>query len=206
MQRVFFILFIMFFLCMPILSIAYSIKEEEWPFIPGWCDYTQYGRKKDFYINAPANIEFLMNKVGKKYWMHIHHYCMALVNIYRSHGANLDEYQRKAELSTAIGGIDYVLERIPKDSIIRPELLTKKGYVFLRLKNYFEAERTLRTAIDAGKMIEVYWPAYGYLADVYLAQGKADKAREILQEGLKVAPNAKGLKIRLVAISRKTSE
>lgn len=193
-----------FFLCMPVVTAAYSIDENEWQFIPEWCDYTQYGRK-DFRTNPPKHIDFLINKVGKKNWEHIHHYCMALVNIYRSHGVNLAEYQRRSELLTAIGGIDYVLRNSSEDLIIRPELLTKKGYALFQLKKYVEAVQVLSDAIKEGKTKETYWPAYGYLADIYLVQGQRDKAKEILREGLKVAPSAKGLSNRLKMINDNSS-
>lgn len=189
----------MVFFSVPVAS-QYIIKEDERPFIPEWCDYTQWGRKKDYRTNHPQHIEFLMNKVGKRNWESFHHYCMALVNIYRSHQVNLDENHRRHELNEAIGGIDYVIRNSSKDLIIIPELLTKKGYALLRLGNYYDAERVLLEAVSEGKIKEPYWPAYGYLSDVYLAQGKRDMAKTILQEGLKVAPNAKGLKNRLSAI------
>ena len=184
-------------------SKGYSIDDEEFAFIPEYCDYTQYGRLKELRHNPPKNIKPLIDKVGKENWEHIHHYCMALVNIYRSYKVGLVEYQRRGELFTAIGGIDYVLKNSSRDLVIRPELLTKKGYVFILLNEYSQAIEVLNAAIEEGKQRGVYWPSYSYLADAYLAQGQIDKAKAILEQGLKIAPNAKGLRKRLFSIENR---
>ena len=42
-----------------------------------------------------------------------------------------------------------------------------------------------------------YWPAYARLADYYKDNGQRQKAREILEDGLKAAPDTKALQRRL---------
>jgi tetratricopeptide (TPR) repeat protein len=172
-----------------------KVEPDEWLFLPNWCKYTQAGKENAGSPSAQAQI--LIAQIGKNGWIHLHHYCWGLAKLYRSHGIGLTEEQRKFLMSSAISEIDYVLRNSPSDFVLRPELLTKRGSIFLMLQRYTEAENDLKTAI---KKQATYWPPYGYLSDVYLKQGRVDDARSILEKGLKIAPNAKGLKNRLVRL------
>lgn len=168
---------------------------EEWPLLPTWCNYTRAGGEDEFNLSAEAKI--LVTKIGREGWSHLHHYCVALVNIFRSHNIGITEKERENWLKYAVGEIDYVLRNSPKNFILRSEILTKRGYVLIRLKRYAEAEKDLQTAI---KEQPNYWPPYGYLADIYNEQNQIEKAKAILEHGLKISPNAKGLKDRLTKL------
>lgn len=183
------------------LGLTVRIKKEEWPFLPVWCRYTQAAspyKEPENAVNPSPQAQILIQQIGKKGWEALHHYCYGLAKIYRSHTIGLTEQQRDFLLNDSIGEINYVLENSPADFILRPELLTKQGYVLLMLKKYREAEDKLRSAIRENPN---YWPPYGYLADVYIEQNNMIKARSILENGLKIAPNAKGLKIRLANLN-----
>ncbi len=191
------------FLCLTMFSdnLWAYYQDDEWPLLPTWCRYTQAGASIGFTLQSKQVQDFI-SQVGEETWLHLHHYCNGLLRIHQSYGINITEPQRQATLERAVGEITYVIRNAPSNSIFRPELLTKRGQVYLRLKKYFEAERDLQTSI---KEKPDYWPAYGYLSDLYLEQGKLDKARLILETGLKVAPDAKGLKNHIQQLNKKNN-
>lgn len=187
------------------LGLHETVKPEEWPFLPVWCRYTQAINpyNQESVTNPSPNARVLIQQLGEQGWKALHHYCWGLAKIYRSHTIGITEQQRDFLLNSAIGEIDYVLVQSPKDFILRPELLTKQGSILLMLKKHQKAEDKLRSAI---REKADYWPPYGYLADIYLEQGNPIKARSILENGLKIAPNAKGLKNRLKNLETRASE
>lgn len=169
-----------------------KITIDERPFLPVWCNHVQ-GFESD-----PRTIQF-MNRVGKENWIHLHHYCYGLVQIFRSHRIGITLEQRQFHLGQAVNEINYVLKNASTRFVWRPELFTKRGLAFLLKQDYRNAENSFEDAIKENAK---YWPPYGYLADLYLEQGKTDKARSILETGLKVAPNAQGLKNRMVKLEK----
>lgn len=171
------------------------IQPEEWPFLPTWCRYTQDAGES--ISNPSIQAQGLISQLGKEGWSAIHHYCWGLVKVFRSYKIGITEEERHYWLSSAIGEIDYVLRNSPPNFVLRPELLTKRGHILLMLEKYVEAEKDLKAAI---KEQTTYWPPYGYLSDVYLKQGKTGEARMTLEKGLKIAPDAKGLKNRMIQL------
>lgn len=180
---------------MPFSSMSQKITPEEWPFMPPWCKYTQAGREST--VSPSPQAQVLITQIGKEGWAAVHHYCWGLAQLYRSHGIDLSQTEREFFMKSAVEEIDYVLANAPRNFILRPELLTKRGSILLMLKEYVQAEVNLKTAI---KEQATYWPAYGYLSDVYLKQGRIDDARSILAKGLKIAPHAKGLRNRMAQL------
>ena len=179
---------------------AGEIAPEEWPFLPTWCRYTQtdnpYGPKES--VNSPSpKAQQLIDGIGREGYANLHHYCWGLAQLQRSHNTGLSQAQRQFLRQSAIRDIYYVLNNSPRNFVLRPELLTKTGLIFFMLGDYGKAERALTTAISEKPG---YWPPYGYLSDVYVKQGRPDKARKVLQDGLRVAPGAKGLQTRLQAL------
>lgn len=174
------------------------IEKNEWPFLPVWCRYTQVGpnpyTRGENIVDPSPEARKLIAMLGKQGWSALHHYCWGLAKLHRSHRIGLAPKERTFLMKSAIDEIDYVIQHSPRNFVLRPEIITKRGYILLMLGQYVEAEENLKTAM---KEQPTYWPPYGYLSDVYLKQGKTDEARAILQKGLKVAPNAKGLRNRM---------
>ena len=176
------------------------IQPDEWPFLPTYCLHTLATGES---LGSPSpQAQIIIAQIGMKAWTSIHHYCWGLAKIYRSHGIGLTTQERDFWLKDAISEFDYTLKHLsPNDSsLLRPELLTKRGTILLKLKSYREAEENLRDAI---KIKADYWPAYGYLSDLYIELGDIEKAKSILEGGLKISPNAKGLKIRIKNLENK---
>lgn len=169
-----------------------KISIDERPFLPIWCNHVQ-GFESD-----PRTIQF-MNQIGEENWIHLHHYCYGLVQIFRSHRIGISLSERYSHLARAVDEISYVLRFASPTFAWRPELLTKRGLALLFMKKHHEASDDFKTAIKENAN---YWPPYGYLADLYLEQGKVDKAKSILKTGLEINPNAKGLKNRIATLEK----
>jgi|APTNR8051073442_1049403.scaffolds.fasta_scaffold03595_9 tetratricopeptide (TPR) repeat protein len=180
------------------LSSEY-IKKEEWAFLPKWCQYTMDGPH-----SGTKQSKALFSQLGipEDKPVPLHHYCRALVSIFRSHAIGIKQTEREFHLQQAVHEIDFTFEWLPPNFSLSSEMLTKKGHALLMLNKYKQAEESLHEAI---KQQPKYWPPYGYLSDVYLQQKQTEKAKAILRNGLKVAPDAKGLRNRLAKIEKSES-
>lgn len=97
----------------------------------------------------------------------------------------------------AIEEIDFTVQFVPRDFILMPEMMLNRGKALTRLK---KAEAAM---MDFQKAIELkpdYWPPYLEIAGYHVSIGSKAKAIEVLQEGLRNAPDAKALKLRLVEL------
>lgn len=101
-----------------------------------------------------------------------------------------DELARRFYLTDSIGEFDYVITRVSDDFILLPEILTKKGENLILLGKgqvgILELERAIELKPD-------YWPPYAHLSDYFKSLGDLKMAREILERGLSLSPESKGL-------------
>lgn len=161
--------------------------------LPPYCAYTHYFRAKVPGGNDVQKTEAWRASLGRTF-EHIHHYCFGLMKTNRAVLLARSSQSRLFYLNDALLEYDYVIERAPADFILLPEILTKKADNLLLLNRapvaVFELERAIELKPD-------YWPPYAKLSDHYKDVGKGQKAREMLEAGLKAAPDAVGLKRRL---------
>lgn len=125
---------------------------------------------------------------------HLHHYCWGMMKSNRANLLAKDHRVRQFYLNDALAEYDYVIERATPDFVLLPEILTKKA------DNLFQLNRAPVAIFELERAIDVkpdYWPPYAKLADHYKSTGEIQKARDILEAGLKAAPDAIGLKRRL---------
>lgn len=127
-------------------------------------------------------------------YQHLHHYCWGMMKSNRANLLSRDHRVRQFYLNDALTEYDYVIERAPPEFVLLPEILSKKADNLFQLSRapvaIFELERAIELKPD-------YWPPYAKLADYYKGVDQVQKAREILEIGLKAAPDAVGLKRRL---------
>lgn len=101
-----------------------------------------------------------------------------------------DELARRFYLTDSIGEFDYVITRVSDDFILLPEILTKKGENLILLGKgqvgILELERAIELKPD-------YWPPYAHLSDYFKSLGDLKMAREVLERGLSLSPESKGL-------------
>ena len=127
----------------------------------------------------------------------MHHYCWALMKTNRANFLAPNRSTRQAWLEVSIGDFDYVITNAPKDFVLLPEILTKKGENLIALGRAPQGIGEMLRAIDVKPD---YWPPYAQLSDYYKANGDRQKAREFLEKGLSLSPDATALKRRLAEL------
>jgi tetratricopeptide (TPR) repeat protein len=165
--------------------------------VPRYCIYTQVFRDKIPGGDNQAEIERWGALMGKEAFHHMHHYCAGLMETNRAIFLALTPEQRRFRLTESIAEFDYVIQRVPEDFKLLPEILTKKGANLIRLG---QAPRALGELERAIRLKPDYWPPYAELSDYYKGAGDLPRAREHLERGLAHSPDAEGLKRRLTEL------
>lgn len=165
--------------------------------LPKYCAYTQLFRQHVPGGSDGDQIQAWRALMGPAF-DDLHHYCFGLMKTNRAMLYGVTREQRRFYLADAVDEYDYVLQRAPKDFVLTPEILVKKGVNLVRL------DRGPVALLQFEKAIEVkpdYWTAYGELSDFYKQQGNTAKARETLERGLAASPDAPGLKRRMAELT-----
>lgn len=168
-------------------SIAGSgTTKEEMALLPPYCPY------------APLYVGLFGEREGVSLWKarigpefdHIHHYCWALVAIQRVHRRTTSPQERVSLLRGAVGDISYVIVRSRPQFFLLPELHLRLGQAYALSGQSAAAVEAYREAI---RVRRDYSPPYVELARLAQKEGKSAQARQILEEGLKHAPDSKYL-------------
>lgn len=121
---------------------------------------------------------------------HVHHYCWALVSLRRASMAPNKE-KRKHLVTTAINDLEYVINNASADFRLKPEVYARIGDAALQLEDFSKAF----DAYDNARQLKPgYAPAYIGWADVLFKAGQRDAARELIEEGLRHAPDSPELR------------
>lgn len=136
-------------------------------------------------------------------YFHMHHYCQGMLLLLRGDRQPLGSRQASGEYEAALNNLEYMESRASTGFVLMPELYLKKARVLQRLGRDHEAQRALRHAIELKRD---YVPAYAALSDFHLDRGRVEPARQVLQEGLAVVPDAVILQRRLGEMSRRQDQ
>lgn len=173
---------------------VYDYDPRETALLPSYCRHTQAFREVMPGGDDQQAIRHWEQIMGADNYLHMHHYCLGLMHLNRARILARDTQTRNYHFSRAIGEIDYVLRNARHDFFMRPEMLTRRGEALVGLKQGPRAVADFEAAIAAKPD---YWPAYAQLSDFHRSLGDLGKAREVLEAGLKHAPDSKGLRRRL---------
>ena len=179
---------------------VYAADFREMARVPRYCQYTLVFRDA-----IPGNTDkaAMFNawkaQVGESF-VHMHHYCAGLIKMDRALFRSRDRQSRTFYLNDAIIEYDYVINRVPDEYVLLPEILTKKGEALMHLERDPLAIFTFERAIELKRD---YWPPYAHLSDHYLKAGDRKKARETLEAGLAADPAATALRRRLAELDGK---
>lgn len=159
-------------------------------YLPSFCKYTRDG---DF--ESPQSERYW--KIIGPGWSHMHHYCRGIDKTFSSFKIK-DTKKRKFQLNTVIGEFDYILKRTDSTFKLRPNILVKKGDVYMLLEENVKAVQHYITAI---KLRPDFVPAYVRLSNLYTSAGEPVKARQLLKRGLKYSPKSELLKRKLAELN-----
>lgn len=128
-----------------------------------------------------------------------HHFCWALIYLRRASDPALTTF-RQSNNQIAVNNFDYVLRNSTADFVLLPEVLLRKGMTLRLLGDDGNAAAAF---LDAIRLKDDYTPAYSSLVDVYMDLGDLAAAREVLERGLKKAPNSTILSSKKLEIERR---
>lgn len=161
--------------------------------LPRFCIHTQGFREVVPGGNNRDQIDRWRALMGPTF-EHLHYYCWGLMKTNRGVLLARTRQVRLFYLTDSIGEFDYVLRNAPRDFILLPEILTKKGENLVKLGRgplaVVEFERAVEAKPD-------YWPPYAQMSDYFRETGETERARELLVRGLAQVPDAVALKRRL---------
>lgn len=161
-----------------------NITPNETSLLPPYCKDTQTWRG-----STPEGMVRGKAIYGESFW-HFHHYCFAQLWMLRAERYQLGSWDRKSNLTGALDDLDYVIERMPEDHFLLPEILTRKGKVLRMLERRREAIDVLNGVIERSPR---YWRAFLELANCYEASNQRPDTIATLRRGLEQNPNAKAL-------------
>jgi hypothetical protein len=170
--------------------------------LPPYCKYTQIFRERVPGGNNPDEIGRWTGLMGPTF-IHMHHYCLGLMNVYRAAILAKTRQERVHNLSNSVLEFDYVIHNAPPDFSMLPEIFTRKGESLILLGRGAEGVVQLQSAIERAPD---YSPPYSTLSDYYKDLGQPAKARDWVQKGLSVAPNSRPLMRRLEALDGMTDK
>jgi tetratricopeptide (TPR) repeat protein len=173
--------------------------------LPSYCKYTEYFRQSVPGGSNPAEVERWRATIGAPF-IHIHHYCFALMKTNRALLLTRTQYYREFYLRDSLNEFNYAIERMPPDFVLLPEILTKRAENLVRLGRGSLGVQDLERAIELNSE---YWPPYAQLSDYYKSIGEMDNAKKALESGLEKSPDAPALKRRLAELgppSRKSKD
>jgi len=120
------------------------------------------------------------------------HFCSGINFINRYWGAR-SSYERNYYLQNALGEFDYMVRAEKPDFALRAELYSYRGEVLRLMGKTGEAIKDFNKALTIDpKMVKVY----EQLADLHLKAKEPARALEAVTEGLRHAPDSRGLQRR----------
>lgn len=176
---------------------AYRPQRGDMDMAPPYCKYTQLFRGVVPGGNNQAEIERWESVMGDTF-IHMHHYCAALIETNRALFASRSRKERLFYLDHSIYEFDYIIRNATADFKLLPEIFTKKGENLIRLDKGPQGIAELQRAIA---LKPDYWPPYAYISDYFKEIGDVASAREWLEKGLSASPKTKALTQRLAELN-----
>ncbi len=149
------------------------VTKNEWLLLPPACMYVE---------GAPAHGSDMARRLRAhdQTWVHMHHYCWAIVQTFRTYRHRVDRELAREYVKAAIANLDYVIDRSQPGFGLRADMFVRKAALLARLGRHIEAADTARQLIaEAPELPE----GYVALADAQLKAGRPEQARDTLAHG-----------------------
>lgn len=152
-----------------------GVTDAEWKLLPRACMYVEGAPGK---TQDPVTTRRLY--ASDPTWVHMHHYCWAIVQEIRMHRVATSKKIRGELADAAIQNLDYAIDRSKPGFELRPDMLYRKTKLLLkRGKIVFAADTAKRLISESPDRPE----GYVALAEVQTRAGDAAAARETLRKG-----------------------
>jgi len=151
-------------------------------------------------VQAPGSradrVQHWKNLFGNDFtWMN--HYCIGLIYANRANRSFDDPRMTKENLNQAADNFEYTFSHVSQQWPYMPKAYVEYGKVLERLGRKPEASQQY---LQAMQLKPDYVRAYIALSIFYERQGNAAAARDVLEDGLKHAPDSRSLKRRLAKL------
>ena len=166
-----------------------NVTEAEMKLIPAYCPDTQGFGYGDAFSNTSPRAGHWVGLMGNSFW-HMHHYCWARISMNRAQRSTTPPRRKKALWEAALSDYQYVIDHVPGDFVLLPEVYTRKGEAELLLGQPNKANEVFARA---RQLKPDYWPAYSNWAEYLIKVGKRAEALKVVAEGLSYSPEARVL-------------
>jgi tetratricopeptide (TPR) repeat protein len=172
------------------LASPENITDGELALTPPYCQDVQTIRYGDATTNTSPRAKYWVSLMGKSFWA-LHHYCWGLINLRRAQMPGVRPEIKTGLLTSVANDYMYVIHNSTPDFVLLPEIYTRLGEVQLLRSLPGQADEAFE---QARRLKPDYWPAYSRWADVLIRAGQKSQARQLVEEGLRQAPDAKALR------------
>jgi tetratricopeptide (TPR) repeat protein len=162
----------------------YQLSAEEVALLPEFCRHTQLIIERH---GSPVAQRQWIERVGPGF-LHMHHYCIAVVAYVRSHRHQNTANDRAGYLNFAAQNLSYVVRNAEPQFAFMPEVLYRRGQVVFRQGNASAAIADLERAVQGDPR---HARASYELSQVLLSIGEKARAERVLKQALEASPTSK---------------
>ncbi len=130
---------------------------------------------------------------------HMHHYCRGLRDMNYARMTPLPANQRNFLWERSITEFTYMIRRSRPDMVLMPEVYVKMGEAHLHLNQFIDAEAAFS---NARNLKPDYATAYVLPAEKLIDLKLYTRARDLLETGLRHAPNDKSIQAQLARLPK----
>lgn len=163
-----------------------DITDSEMKLIPQYCPDTMGFGYGDAFYNTSPRASHWVGLMGKGFWA-MHHYCWARINVNRAQRAGVPPQRKKGLWEAALGDYKYVINNVPRDFVLLPEVYTRLAEVELLLG---QSNRAQEAFAVARKLRPDYWPAYSKWAEFLMNRNNRQEALKVVTAGLEYSPDS----------------
>ena len=144
---------------------------------------------QDKILERQGAIKKRWERIFGKDWLHLHHYCWAVIAQKNAY-LETNKSKQKFFLLRAIDHYDYTIGHVSSTCKILPEIWGRKGQVLESMGKTSDALQAYNKSLEKNPK---YVPAYIALANLLKSLGNVEEAKSILKTGLRAVPNSKAL-------------
>lgn len=173
----------------------YQLTKDEVALLPEFCRHTQLIIERH---GSSTEQKLWIERVGPSF-LHMHHYCIAVVAYVRSFRHNNTVNDRQGYLVFAWQNLSYVVRNAEAGFAFLPEVYYRRGQVSARQGRTSDAIKDLEEALRGDpKHVRAAYE----LSQVLMANGDRVRAEAVIREALELTPGSRILQTALAEIAK----